>query len=101
MKPLMWHPYMGTPSEMASPYQLLYVMRAGDCWKIGIATDPLARLRSVQCGNHEPVRLWGHVCFPHWVYLGKVGSLVAKMEHTVHGLLDPWKTNGEWFRAPE
>ena len=67
-------------------------------FKVGIAKDPEARRRDLQCGNPEPIRLEGYTDYP-WL-LGDDGVDPRQMERRVHALLAEYRVSGEWFKAP-
>ena len=58
--------------------------------KIGVAREPWDRLKGLQIGNHEKLRVvaafWG-------------GGNAQLIERTMHDLLKPWHLHGEWFEG--
>jgi hypothetical protein len=64
-------------------------------WKVGVARDPEARRRELQCGCPEPIALVGSTG-QH-----EDGADARSFERLVHEALAPWRSRGEWFRAPE
>src|SRR5438046_422207 len=56
--------------------------------KIGFATNPRSRLRDIQCGNPEKLKLVG------WLYGDRT------KEHSLHWRFAEYKIKGEWF-SPE
>ena len=73
---------------------MLYVLKAGSvAVKIGYAQDALRvakRVRTLQTGNHLPLKV-----------VGVVDGVGPRTEHLVHKLLADERTTGgrEWFRA--
>lgn len=66
----------------------VYLLRAGDTnyYKIGFTTkDPHERLASLQTGNPLPLTLVAH-------WYGTVAD-----ERRLHGILEPYRKEGEWF----
>jgi hypothetical protein len=66
----------------------LYVIRAGKgaLFKIGISTDPKARLRTLQTGSASELNL-----------IRSVGCSSADFESNAHRILARWRSHGEWF----
>jgi hypothetical protein len=65
----------------------LYFIQAGDGpIKIGISDDPAARLRDLQCGNAEELR----------ILLTEAGNIRA--EQVAHQAFERCRIRGEWFR---
>jgi hypothetical protein len=58
--------------------------------KIGIARAPDDRLKQLQTGNHEQLRLVAAV-YGH--------GDAQLIEQTMHDLLKPWHIRGEWFEG--
>lgn len=54
--------------------------------KIGVADDPRSRLRELQCGNHETLRI------------AAAWKTHAGLERFVHKHLRAMRIRGEWFR---
>jgi hypothetical protein len=54
--------------------------------KIGKADDPIQRLRDLQVGNHEPLRL---------IHVVRGG---VEREADIHGMFKPLSGRKEWFR---
>jgi hypothetical protein len=70
--------------------QQVYFIQSGDCGPIGIAEDPLKRLRHLQTGSCESLRLLGIL----------PGG--AEREASLHRHLAEFRIRGEWFRpSPE
>jgi excisionase family DNA binding protein len=65
----------------------VYFIDAGAAIKIGVATDPGARLREIQVGNHCRLTLLGTV------------SGGMRLEKAIHAELMDHRANGEWFKA--
>jgi hypothetical protein len=63
----------------------IYFIRSGDVVKIGRATDPLARLRTLQTSHYEPI-----------VLLAAVPGH-ALLEPAIHARFAHLRTQGEWF----
>lgn len=62
--------------------------------KVGIARDPEARRANLQCGNAEPIMLFG----ASQVHEDGIDPQI--MERRVHELLGAYRAIGEWFKAP-
>jgi hypothetical protein len=80
-------------NDPACNYRLsVYLIQAipSGAVKIGIARCPGDRLKGLQIGNHEQLRL--AATFPGY------GS-AQLIEQTMHGLLKPWHMHGEWFEG--
>lgn len=74
--------------------QALYVLSApGGYYKVGIAKNPLERMRNLQCGNPLTISLEA------WTSLDRDGVDAAQMEQLVHEALSMYRANGEWFKA--
>lgn len=67
----------------------VYMVRSGENYKIGVATNLLSRIRNLQTSNANPVQLVTAKRTPEW----------SKYEKDIHRLLKEWKMNGgrEWF----
>lgn len=62
--------------------------------KIGIATDPSQRLRTLQIGNPATLSLY-------WVFPYICPSRHAeRWENALHRIFAPWRLQGEWFGVP-
>jgi hypothetical protein len=59
--------------------------------KIGVSTDPIARLAQLQTGSPVPLR---------FVYIGVTSSTGYAIESRAHELLDAYRKQGEWFLVP-
>lgn len=73
------------------PRQRVYFAQSGEDdgpVKIGVARDPVARLRELQVGNHEFLRLLG--------YTEECDAF--KIEQRLHRQLHASCIRGEWFR---
>lgn len=71
--------------------QSVYVMSAGARHvKIGIATDPYRRVREVQTGNPQGVRI-----IKAWP-----SHLARRVERKAHKMLAKYRTKAEWFEVP-
>lgn len=71
--------------------QSVYVMSAGSKHvKIGIAADPYKRVKAVQNGNGQGVRL-----VKSWP-----SHLARRVEQRAHKMLAKYRTKGEWFEVP-
>jgi len=71
---------------------MIYVIEAGDGGpvKIGVAVNPKSRLRELQTGNPEKLRLLAEV------------DLADEYERLAHVWLKEFRMEGEWFRrTPE
>lgn len=62
--------------------------------KIGISSNPKARLRNMQTGSPEVLYL---------VYQSRPvsRSMAAEAERMVHAHLAEWRLHGEWFDLPD
>lgn len=82
---------LGTSTGESGVKASVYFIQAqhGGPIKIGIATDPPARLEQLQCGN------------PHRLVLRHVQPThdARTAERTLHQLFAPYRMVGEWFRA--
>jgi len=76
-----------TDDELGTPGRL-YIIRAKETtrFKIGISTDPEARLKSMQTGSAVELEL---------VLAIEVPSV--RIERQAHRILEPWRVQGEWF----
>ena len=59
--------------------------------KIGVSTDPIARLAQLQTGSPVPLR---------FAYIGATRSNGYNIEAAAHALLDAHRQEGEWFLVP-
>ena len=71
----------------------IYVIRDGEFAKIGVANDPIVRMRDLQIGNPRQLELRYtiHVHNEHAVFL----------EASVHGVLRKKRERGEWFKVTD
>ncbi len=87
----------GLPWEKATriPEREVYVISCGDyAMKIGVATDPVKRLLTLQCGNPQPLRLiFATGLVQGWVAL--------QVEADCHAYFRGcgWGLSGEWVRT--
>lgn len=63
----------------------VYLIESKSHYKIGISTEPNARLRELNTGNAEPLVL----------VAVRAGGIV--LERHLHELLDSYRYRGEWF----
>lgn len=70
----------------------VYLVKSGDDYKIGVATNLLARIKGLQTSNANRIEL----------VTAKRTAKFAEYERHIHKLLYEWKTNGgtEWFNLP-
>jgi hypothetical protein len=59
--------------------------------KIGVSTDPIARLAQLQTGSPVPLR---------FAYIGVTSNSGYEIEQSAHALLDAHRKEGEWFLVP-
>lgn len=70
--------------------QGVYVIgAAGFAVKIGIATDPERRLKEIQTGSPERLRIYA--------FVELASGLARAVERECHAQLDHLRKNGEWF----
>ena len=70
----------------------VYVIRgAGNHHKIGVSTDPIARIASLQTGSHEPL---------DFAYIGVTSGTGFDIERAAHDILVNYRQTGEWFSVP-
>lgn len=70
----------------------VYVIKgAGNHHKIGVSTDPIARLATLQTGSHEPL---------DFAYVGVTSGSGFPIERAAHDLLAAYRRSGEWFAVP-
>lgn len=73
--------------------EYVYCISSGDAIKIGIATDPLKRLRELQTANAKPL---------HLVWTVQTGCVLAReAEKRLHHWLRRHRLQGEWFSYDE
>lgn len=69
---------------------MIYIIRCGDAVKIGFSDNPFNRIKELQVGNPERLKIIA--MFP--------GSM--RLERNIHARLKQYRINGEWFRwTPE
>lgn len=74
----------------------VYVIAVGDRGearapvKVGLADDPEARLRNLQCANPEPLTLWARIEAPN-------REIARALERAFHDTQAPKRRRGEWF----
>lgn len=68
--------------------QLLYLIKAGDMYKIGISKDVNKRMESLQTGNAHKV-----VCIAYY----KTEAPAMEIEKKLHNLFNKYRMSGEWF----
>ena len=73
---------------MSKNVQLLYLVQAGDFYKIGISHDVNKRLAGLQTGNCHKV-----TCLAYY----QTQQPASKVERALHKLFDKYRMNGEWF----
>jgi hypothetical protein len=59
--------------------------------KIGVSTDPIQRLATLQTGSPVPLR---------FAYIGVTPGTGFNIEGRAHELLDAYRKEGEWFLVP-
>ena len=59
--------------------------------KIGVSTDPIARLSALQTGSHEEL---------DFAYIGVTPGSGYAIERAAHDLLQDRRRSGEWFAVP-
>ena len=70
----------------------VYVIRGvGNHHKIGVSTDPIARIASLQTGSHEPL---------DFAYIGVTPGTGYEIERAAHEILKAYRQSGEWFSVP-
>ncbi|UGY15112.1 GIY-YIG nuclease family protein [Bradyrhizobium septentrionale] len=70
----------------------VYVIRgAGNHHKIGVSTDPIARIATLQTGSHEPL---------DFAYIGVTPGTGFNVEQLAHEILKDYRATGEWFSVP-
>ncbi|WP_439398719.1 GIY-YIG nuclease family protein [Bradyrhizobium sp. PMVTL-01] len=70
----------------------VYVIKGvGNHHKIGVSTDPIARLATLQTGSHEPL---------DFAYIGVTSGTGFSIERAAHDLLAAYRASGEWFAVP-
>lgn len=81
--------YFNTSKIVTKKAEYLYLIHSKDanCVKIGISNNPEKRLKGLQTG------------FPYSLEIIKTirSSNVRDLERRVHGSLDDYRLNGEWF----
>lgn len=61
-----------------------------DRFKIGFSKDPLKRLKTLQTGNDDTLKLYYERDVKHY----------SKVEASLKRYFEPYKTIGEWFECP-
>jgi hypothetical protein len=91
---------IGTQSPVESPVEVpvlsgcsVYVMEAGEHTKIGVATEPRARLKSLQAGCPLEIHLLGHLRFASF-------PVARAIEAEMHNVFAEFRGHGEWFHMP-
>jgi len=69
----------------------VYLAKSGDCYKIGISENPKERIKGISTACPEKVELID--CWD--------SEDAKKVERSIHGWLDDYNTNGEWFKLSE
>jgi len=70
----------------------VYVVQgAGGHHKIGVSTDPIARLAQLQTGSHQSL---------DFAYIGVTPGEGFNIERAAHDLLQGHRQSGEWFSVP-
>ena len=70
----------------------VYVIRgSGNHHKIGVSTDPIARLAALQTASHEIL---------DFAYVGVTPGTGFAIERAAHDLLAAYRASGEWFAVP-
>lgn len=69
--------------------QLLYLMEGGNKRKIGISKDPDKRVKELNTGSGDKIKL-----LATW----KTEDCVKYVEGYLHKVFKEYRTNGEWFR---
>jgi hypothetical protein len=89
----------GTKGPVESPVEVpvlsagpcsVYVMEAGEHTKIGVATDPLKRLKTLQSMCPLEIHLLGHLQFADF-------PTARAVEADLHNLFGEFRGHGEWF----
>lgn len=76
-----------------SDFAHVYVISDSNGWvKIGISTDPAARLKTLQCGNPAPLQIW-------FTQHKKRRADAEKIERLCHDFLADSRGSGEWFNC--
>ena len=78
------------PSVLIQRPSCIYLIRDGDCYKLGLADNPEGRLYDLQVGNPrqlELVRFWRVDRAP-------------EVEERLHAVFDAYHVRGEWFKLP-
>jgi len=65
--------------------------RGGPC-KVGVSTDPMKRLASVQTGCAIPVEVWGYCTFSS-------RFVARRFERAAHKAMSERRMSGEWFNV--
>lgn len=67
----------------------VYVIQAGDAFKIGVTRNLARRMKGVQTGSPHPLNLIWYKEFRE----------AAVIEARLHSMLDQYRVSGEWFRC--
>lgn len=70
---------------------MIYLIGDGNNYKIGISKEPQKRIKQLQTGNGEKLRLIKEFKNPSKIYPENV------MERRLHFLLRQFRKTGEWF----
>jgi hypothetical protein len=84
-------PRQGDSSSRMTGSFVYVVKGAGNHHKIGVSTDPIARIASLQTGSHEPL---------DFSYIGVTPGTGFEIERAAHDLLKNYRQSGEWFSVP-
>jgi hypothetical protein len=82
----------GEPRPYYTSNGSVYILDAGDdYYKVGVAYDPIKRMRELQIGNHQVLSFVGGT-------LNGDGPDAYEVEWKLHKLLSGCRTQGEWFK---
>ena len=69
----------------------MYVVRGDNMSKIGVTTNPSARLASLRTGSAFPIS---------FAFIGVTPGSGYDIEQEAHAMLEKHRCNGEWFDCP-
>lgn len=76
------------PNHAADPTSFVYVIRGGNYVKVGVTTNPSARIASLQTGS--AIQL-------DFSFIGTTPGQGYDIERAAHDILAPYVCSGEWF----
>lgn len=78
-------------SSMPRTAGYVYVLKAGDRYKVGRSRNPERRLKQIQACSPVPVELVAAV----------LDENAAALEARMHAIFEPHRAHGEWFELDE